>query len=136
MASIPVSINGVSIRFGAGVNREVHHALIVALKHTIKPDVAPGYSLRALYVSSASDSHKMPSRHAQSKAVDISRVNEKRMSVYYGSDAEITAITDALQLRFETAFRRRENFGPHFKRKSGGEHGVSGHGDHIHFSVD
>lgn len=136
MPSIPVSINGVSIHFKSHVNRDVHAALLAALKFTITPDVAAGHSLTHVLISSANDSHTMPSRHAQQKAVDISRINGKHMSIYYGSDAEVTAITDALQARFELAPRRRENFGPSFKRKSGADYGVSGHGDHIHFSVD
>jgi hypothetical protein len=136
MPNIPSTINGVSVTFGGLVKREVHQTLITALEHTIKPDVAAGYTLSEIYVSSASDSHQSPSRHAQSKAVDISRINSKRMSTYYPSDPEVVAIVNALQLRFESAMGRRENFGPHLKHKQGSDQAVSGHADHIHFSVD
>jgi len=136
MPNIPSSINGVQVDFASSVNREVDQRLIDGLRHCIKPDVSPGYKLRTIYISSANDSHTMPSRHAQSKAVDISRINGMRMSIAYGGTAEVTSITQGIQSMFETFNDRRENFGPSIKHKLGSSHTVGGHGDHIHLSVN
>lgn len=133
---IPSAINGVQIDFASGVNRDVDERLIEGLRHCIKPDVSIGYKLRRIYISSANDSHSMPSRHAQSKAVDISRINGNKMSVSYGSAAEVTAIAQGIQNAFESFPHRRENFGPSIKQKLGTSHSVGGHGDHIHLSVN
>jgi len=136
MPSIPSAINLVQIDFASSVNREVDQRLIDGLRHCIRPDVAPGYKLRTIYISSASDSHSMPSRHAQSKAVDISRINGRRMSTAYGVTGEVTAITQAIQSTFETFDSRRENFGPSVRQKLGTSSSVGGHTDHIHLSVN
>jgi len=136
MPAIPSNINGVDVEFSPTVNKNVDQALIDALKAAIKTDVAAGHTLEEIYISSASDSHVMPSRHSQSKAVDISRINGKKMAIYYGSDPAVTAIVDAIQLALENAPKRRENFGPHIKHKLGSTYSVGGHGDHIHFSVN
>ncbi|QBG34446.1 hypothetical protein [Litorilituus sediminis] len=138
MASIPQSINGVTVRHANSANLNVEQALLTALQHCIKKDIAKGFTLSQIYISSANDSHKFPSRHVQGKgkAVDISRINGKKMSVSYGTDKEVTAIVDAMQQKFESAPGRRENFGPSTKKKLGSAHSVSGHKDHIHFSVN
>jgi hypothetical protein len=57
------------------------------------------------------------------------------MSVYYSTDGTVKAITNAIQDKFESYAHRRENFGPHFKKKLGVVKAVSGHKDHIHLSV-
>jgi hypothetical protein len=136
MPTLPSSINGVSVDFATAVDREVDESLIDGLRHCINPDIAPGYTLKTIYVSSASDSHDSPSRHVQGKAVDISRINGKRMASDYGVTGEVTAITQAIQSSFETYHGRRENFGPSIKHKLGESSSVSGHGDHIHLSVN
>ena len=136
MPSIPSAINGVQIDFAPGVNREVDARLIQGLRHCIKPEISIGYKLRRIYISSANDSHSMPSRHAQSKAVDISRINGKKMAIAYGNTAEVTAIAQGIQSVFETFLHRRENFGPSIKHKLGASHSVKGHRDHIHLSVN
>ncbi|MBK8264684.1 MAG: hypothetical protein IPK80_25500 [Nannocystis sp.] len=133
---IPSAINNVTIEFAATVDREVDERLVEGLRHCIKTDIAPGYTLHTIYISSASDSHVAPSRHAQSKAVDISRINGKRMSEHYGAGGEVTEITQAIQSSFETFGHRRENFGPSIKHKLGESYSVGGHADHIHLSVD
>ncbi len=58
------------------------------------------------------------------------------MSVFYPSNISVKAITDALQNKFESYPYKRENFGPLFKKKLGNAHPVTGHSDHIHFSVN
>lgn len=136
MALLPSTINGVEVEYAATVNRTVEQRVVDGLQHCIHTDIAPGYVLATIYISSGNDSHVMPSRHAQAKAVDISRINGKRMSEFYGVDAAVTAITNAIQNAFEGYAHRRENFGPHIKRKMGSSHPVDGHGDHIHISVN
>lgn len=136
MADIPGSINGVTVEFASAVNRTVEENLVAGLRHCIETGVAPGHSLRTIWISSANDQHEAPSRHAQGKAVDISRINGTRIGAGYSTSAEVQAIVNAIQERFESFHGARENFGPHFKRKHGMPHGVSGHDDHIHISVD
>ena len=136
MPDLPTTINGVTLEFGAGVNKSVNQRIIDGLKHCIKPDIASGHALTVIYISSASDQHSMPSRHAQSRAVDISRVNGTKIVIGYASDDHVKAIVDAIQTAFESYAHRRENYGPLFKKKSGVPHAVSGHQDHIHLSVN
>jgi len=78
----------------------------------------------------------MPSRHAQCKAVDISRINGRRIFGSYGHDPEITQIVKRIQAEWEKVPGRRENYGPFLKLKSGRPHRVAGHADHIHLSID
>ncbi len=78
----------------------------------------------------------MPSRHAQQKAVDISRINGTKIIIGYAEGGAVPVIVDAIQNGFETFGQRRENFGPSLKKKHGNEYTVSGHADHIHLSVN
>ncbi len=136
MPNIPSTINSVAVDFAAGVDKSVKQIMIDGLKHCIKSDVAEGYSLERIYISSANDSHDMPSRHAQQKAVDISRINGTKIVIAYPEGGAVQAIVDAIQDAFEDFGQRRENFGPHLKKKSGNDYTVSGHADHIHLSVN
>jgi hypothetical protein len=136
MAQIPSAINGVAVEFEATVVNDVDQAVVDALSHCIKPNVANGHTLSKIFVSSASDAHVFPSRHAQKKAVDISRINGTKIVIGYPSNLTLKAIVDALQDTFETFSKRRENYGPHLKLKLGLPHPVDGHADHIHFSVN
>jgi hypothetical protein len=138
MPKIPSSINGVFIAFSPKVNKSVDQKIINALRHVLSKNVATDHVLTKIYISSANDQHTFPSRHIQGagKAVDISRINGMKMSVFYPSKASVKDITDALQNEFESYSHRRENFGPSFKKKLGDTHSVTGHGDHIHFSVN
>lgn len=136
MAQIPVSINGVTVEFGSSVGNNVTEAVIDGLKHCIKPQVASGYSLTKIYISSAYDSHEYPSRHMQHKAVDISRINGTKIAIGYPENASVKTIVDAIQDEFETYEHRRENFGPHLKKKNGANYDIGGHSDHIHLSVN
>jgi len=138
MPDIAKNINGVIVVFSSKVNKSVDQKIIDGLTKVVKPGIATGHSLTKIYISSAHDQHKSPSRHAmgKGKAVDISRINELKMSLFYPSNATVKAIVDAMQTEFENYTHRRENFGPLFKKKLGKKHTVSGHGDHIHFSVN
>jgi len=138
MPNIPNSINGVSVEFSSTVNKSVDQKIIDGLKKVIKPDAAKGHALTKIYISSANDKHKSPSRHVlgDGKAVDISRINAMKMSVHYSSNATVKAIVNAIQTEFENFKHRRENFGPYFKKKLGKDNKISGHADHIHLSVN
>ena len=138
MPQLPASINGVTIEFSQTVNKTVDQKIINALKHCIKPNIAKGYTLSKIYISSANDSHKLPSRHVQGlgKAVDISRVNGLKMSSHYKNNKTVQEITNAIQNTFGTYTHKRENFGPLLKNKFGKPYLVSGHSDHIHISVN
>ncbi len=138
MPDIPSKINGVSVDFAPAVDKSVDQRVVKALKKVIKPGVANNYRLKRIYISSADDQHQFPSRHVQGqgKAVDISRINGKKMSLHYGSNPSVTAIVDAMQAEFEKFQHSRENFGPAFDKKLGQKHPVPGHKDHIHFSVN
>lgn len=136
MAQIPSSINGVSVQFGAGVGNNVDQRIIDGLKHCIKAQIAAGHTLSTIFVSSAYDSHHMPSRHMQHKAVDISRINGTKIAIGYSQGGSVKAIVDAIQDAFEGYSHKRENFGPHLKKKLGQPWSVAGHNDHIHLSVN
>ncbi|KJY96502.1 hypothetical protein [Pseudoalteromonas ruthenica] len=138
MALIPANINGVIVEFSPHVNKNVDQKVVSALKHILSKNIAPSHVLNKIYISSANDQHSFPSRHVQGdgKAVDISRINGMKMSVSYPSNSAVKAITDALQLKFESFPQKRENFGPHFQKKLGRPHQVGGHKDHIHISVN
>ena len=138
MSEIPNIINGVSIEFSPNVNNNVDKKIINALRSILSADIAPGHVLTKIYISSANDQHNLPSRHVQGegKAIDISRINGLKMSTDYEIEKSVKAITDALQEKFEQYPHKRENFGPFFKKKLGSEYSISGHKDHIHFSVN
>ncbi|NOQ79570.1 MAG: hypothetical protein GQ546_09240 [Gammaproteobacteria bacterium] len=138
MPNIPSNINGVTVEFSPHVNKDVDLNIINALRVIIKPTIVSGHNLNKIYISSANDQHKLPSRHVQGKgkAVDISRINGYKMSLFYPSNPLVKSIVDAIQINFENTPFRRENFGPHLKKKLGNNHPINGHGDHIHLSVN
>jgi hypothetical protein len=139
MVSIPNKINDVDVEFASTVVNSVEQTMLDGVISCIKSDIASGFTLSKVYISSVKDgSHASNSRHFQGsgKAVDVSRINGKKMSVDYPSDAEVKAIVEAIQTAFESYSQRRENFGPFFKKKLGVAHVVGGHKDHIHLSVN
>lgn len=141
LVPIPESINGVIIEVDESEERLVHPSVIDGLQFLIIPDLNPTWELEMVYISCAYDvkGHKWPSRHAMGKAVDISRLNGHKMSVYYSSlGSECRILTQDLQARWENYENRRENFGPHMKKKLGMDwsNRIKGHRDHCHFSVN
>ena len=136
MPTIASTINGVTVEFAGSVKKDVDQRMIDGLKHCIDTKIASGHTLKKIYISSAYDSHKLPSRHMQQKAVDISRINGTKIVLGYPKKGEVTAIVDAIQTTFESYKHRRENYGPLFKKKLGKKHTVAGHKDHIHLSVN
>jgi hypothetical protein len=137
MARIPSEINGVTVEFAETVNNEVHELVVEGLQCCIRRDAAPSHELTKIFISSASDgAHDPHSRHYMEKAVDISRINGRRIAAHYGADEAVTAIVNALQESFEGFRERRENFGPYFCKKLGEPKPMPGHDDHLHFSVN
>lgn len=138
MPNIPNSINGVAVEFSPNVNKNVNQRVVDALTAVVKSNIAPGHVLTKIYISSANDQHMVPSRHVINggSAVDISRINGMKIVLAYPSNASVKAIVDAMQTQFENYSHRRENFGPYMKKKLGNNYAVSGHNDHIHFSVN
>lgn len=136
MPQIPTLINGVAVQFGVNVVNNVDQRLIDGLSQCIKRQIAEGYMLTSIFVSSAFDSHQMPSRHMQHKAVDVSRINGTKIVIGYPLGGAVKAIVDAIQDAFEGCAQKRENFGPHFKKKLGQPYNVAGHQDHVHLSVN
>jgi hypothetical protein len=136
-AKIGATVNTVNVEYESGADNDVEQSLINLLKACVKSDVATDKTLNKIYVKATTNgTHATGSRHYSGKAVDISRINGKKMSVHYPSDDDVKAIVDAIQVAADAATGIRENFGPHFKHKNGADWTVSGHADHIHLSVD
>jgi hypothetical protein len=81
--------------------------------------------------------HSPTSNHSKGTAVDISRINNKKMAIS-GTTGQIEELQKAMN-KFKFV---RENFGPYFKHKYSKENNnwnynypVGGHTDLIHFSV-
>lgn len=136
MAKITSIINGVNIQLANTVVNDVDQKMIDGLNYCIKKLISPNYELSDIYISSAYDSHELPSRHMQHKAVDISRINGTKISIGYQQGGSVKGIVNAIQDTFENYSHRRENFGPHLKKKLGQNYAASGHSDHIHLSVE
>lgn len=77
MPTIQGNVNGVLVEFSPNVNKDVDQKILEALKKVVKTNIVSGHILRKIYISSANDQHKFPSRHVQGagKAIDISRIN-------------------------------------------------------------
>jgi hypothetical protein len=140
---LPDRLNDVAVEFAPGVNRFVRRSLVDLLTATVHATPGPAYILRTLFISSAADRHQPPSRHVTGRAVDISRVNGKRMAIFYPRDEEVRRIVDALVAGFQICgptFVAREIFGPgpspHGVKLRLGKPwpGVHDHLDHIHVS--
>jgi hypothetical protein len=136
-AKIGSTINTVAVDYASGANNKVEQSLINLLKAVIKSDITSDHTLNKIYVTATTNgTHAKNSRHYSGKAIDISRINAKKMSVHYPSDTAVKAIVDAMQDGADKQSGIRENFGPHFKHKHKKNWSVSGHNDHIHWSVD
>ena len=136
MPDIPAKINGVTVEFATSVNKSVSQTMINGLKHFINQKNPHKHSFSKIYINSAYDSHKHPNRHMKQNKVDISPINIIIILNGYPKGGAIQAIVQAIQDSFETFSSKRENFGPHLKKKNGKDFKVSGHKDHIHLSVN
>tara|TARA_R110002096_G_scaffold313311_1_gene507604 strand:+ start:2353 stop:2790 length:438 start_codon:yes stop_codon:yes gene_type:complete len=123
------------LSFGILLEKAVTKEQIDAMNASIQPTVE-GKTLTKFYIYSANDGHRCPSRHATGNGIDIYRVNGKHISVHYTKNATINAIIDGLQTNFESAFKRRKNYGPIIKRKKGEDNDIGGHEDHFHWSLN
>jgi hypothetical protein len=145
MPKIPSLINGVTVNIAPAVKNDVTQKVVDALKHCIKPDVAQGETLTAIFVSSARRQSSGTSNHNVGRAVDISRVNGVRMDPGVTTNSTVKAIVRAIQNAFESYAHRRENFGPSVMLKLGATPNLTAeklkkladqHKNHIHFSVN
>jgi hypothetical protein len=74
MASIPSTINNVTVEFAPTVTNSCEPLIVAALQHCIASDVASGFALNKIFVRSLKDgTHDPNSRHFQGlgKAVDV-----------------------------------------------------------------
>jgi hypothetical protein len=137
MATISTTINTVEVKFNSGVVNDVTEKMTKGLEACIKKDVAKDRTLISINISSAKDSHDgKVSNHNDGRAVDINQINETRIAVGYPQGGETTDIVKAIQDAFEEYADKRENFGPHIKKKEGKNWTVDDHDDHIHLSVN
>lgn len=150
--SIPSTIilsNGTSVSVNFGVtksdnknaNQQVSPVLINAIKFALEKannNLSSSDKITSIYVSATTNGkHSATSNHPLGLAIDISRINGKKMA--------ITGVTNQiieLQKAFDGFEYIRENFGPHFKHKYdlntsrwNFNYSVGGHKDHIHISV-
>ncbi len=137
MPTVANKINTVDVTFNSGVVNDVTSKMVKGLEACIKADVAEGETLLSINFSSIKDSHDgKVSNHNYGRAVDINEINSIKISVGYPQEGTVTKIVKAIQDAFEEFADRRENFGPHVKKKEGKNWTVSGHADHIHLSVN
>lgn len=136
MSIIGNEINGVTVKFAPTVNRDIDSSMMEGLRRTIRTDIAEGHVLNEIFVSATSDEPESPGRLTQGKALDISRVNGMKLSVFYSSNKSVKAIVDALQSAFERYPQKRENFGPLVKKKQGMVVQSADYRDHVHLSVN
>ena len=116
---------------GANSQNQVSEKLINALQKALE-EANKNYDISSVTISASTNGvHSANSNHYKSLAIDISRINGLQVSNYVIFD-----LVNALQIGFETAIGRRENFGPALKLKSGVYNPISNHDGHIHFSVD
>jgi len=155
MARLGNDINGVIITFSATSDAEIVDDLLLVMRNILRTKIPKGnsgeefYNLSSIYISSTSeacDAHKPGSPHRQGRAVDISKINNKGITVNYPIDEEVKAICDALQEYAKAEAKIDENFGPMgcFQPwngkyiKIGGERNanlISMHKTHLHFRV-
>lgn len=137
MPTISSTINTVTVNFNSGVVNDVTEKMTKGLESCIKKDISKDHSLISINISSVKDSHEgKVSNHNDGRAVDINQINGTRIAIGYPQDGEVTAIVKAIQDAFESYSDKRENFGPHLKKKEGKNWTVDGHADHIHLSVN
>lgn len=155
MARLGNDINGVIITYSATSNAEVVDDLLLAMRNILRTKIPKGngseefYNLNSIYISSTSEAcavHKEGSPHRQGRAVDISKINNKGITVNYPIDEEVKAICDALQEYAKAEPKIDENFGPmgcfqpwngKYIQISGkrNENLISQHKTHLHFRV-
>lgn len=139
--------NQISITFGVtgsdnqNSNKLVSVDLVDGIKFALEQannNLSLSNKITNIHIAATTNGQHSPtSNHTNGTAIDISRINGKKMA--------ITGITDQiieLQKALDNFQYVRENFGPHFKHKYykntntwNYNYPVGGHRDHIHFSV-
>jgi hypothetical protein len=90
--------NSVTIEYASDADNAVAENLVELLNAVIKPGVAAERALTKIFISATTNgNHAANSGHYTAKAIDISRINEEKISLSYSSDAEVKAIVDAIQ---------------------------------------
>ena len=137
----------VAITFGVtkdniNANQPVSVDLEEGIKFSIQEannNLSASNQITNIYIMATTNGHGTTgtSNHLKATAVDISRINNKKIIL-----GGVTAQVIELQKAMDTYVYVRENFGPYFKHKFSVEsdswnlnHPVDGHRDHIHFSV-
>ena len=126
----------VTITFGntsdnVSANQEVSQRLIDAVRDALDAATLTE-NITSIHIKATTNGiHATTSNHYKKLAVDISRINGVPM-ITTGANSKVISLQNAL----ENVAHRRENFGPAFKHKLGVVHVISGHADHIHFSVN
>lgn len=137
----------VSIQFGTtksdnqNANQEVSIDLINGIKFAIENaniNLSTSDKITSIYIMATTNGmHSPTSNHSNGTAVDISRINGKKMSL-----SGITNKITELQKGFDSFIWIRENFGPAFKHKFYNNtntwnlnYNIGGHTDHIHVSI-
>ena len=154
MTRLGTNINGVIVTYSATSDADVVEDLLLVMRNILRTKITDSsgailYNLNSIYISSTSekcDAHKDGSPHRAGRAVDISKINNKGITVNYPIDDEVQTICDALQSYASLEEKVDENFGPlacfqpwHGKYiQIGGERNaklISMHKTHLHFRV-
>ncbi len=140
----------ISVTFGTtksdnlSANQNVSTDLIDGIKFAIEEankNLSSSNKITSIHIHCTTNGkHSATSNHSKATAVDISRINGAKM-ILTGVNNQIRELQKAMD-KFTFV---RENFGPYFKHKFSKElpvgqrwnynHPVSGHKDHIHFSI-
>lgn len=92
------------------------------------------HTINSIYISSTTNGvHSPKSNHSRALAIDISRINGKRMALM---NAQELALVGKIQDCLEEYGGIRENFGPSLKKKLNEDYNVPNHDDHVHMSVN
>ncbi|MBW1297807.1 hypothetical protein [Aquimarina litoralis] len=130
---------------GVSANQKVAEEIIDGLKRALREanskfEGTSTPKIDEIYIKTTTNGkHSPTSNHKNGTAIDISRINGVKMILATGSSIEQIK---ELQKALDNVPDVRENFGPHFKHKYFKEYdtwdynyNVSGHKDHIHFSI-
>lgn len=137
----------ITVTFGTtkdliNANQPVSIDLIDGIKFAIEEansNLSSTDQITSIHIMATTNGHGSTgsSNHLKATAVDISRINDQKMIITGVNDQIIQ-----LQTSMDNFSYVRENFGPYFKHKYSIEtntwnynYNVSGHNDHIHFSV-
>jgi hypothetical protein len=123
----------ISVIFGDGANNKVEKSLIFMVYDALNI-LSQTESIESIFISTTTNGgHHHDSNHYKKRAVDISRMNDKKMLLM---NAQELLVVEKLQNIFEQRSGVRENFGPFLKKKLNKDYVVKEHKDHIHISIN